>query len=187
MEKNVIETIDKIKNISNYTKCVLLDCDTFYTQDILKDIRNKDENMICYTNKFNEPPIYSYIDLDINNYVTNIQEKIKISSCANTGCYVFNDINQLDNYCNYVLKNNIKFKNEAYTSCVISEMLKNNIIFKGYEINENYIFSLGTPDEVNKFINRSYVFLFDLDGTLVNTDAIYFNVWKQILNDYNIL
>ena len=178
--------INTIKNISNYTKCVVLDCDTFYTHDILSGIRNINENMICYTKRCDEPPIYSYLELDTHNNVLNIQEKIKISSCANTGCYVFNDINTLYKYCNYVLDNNIKFKNEAYTSCVISEMLKDKIIFKGHEINEQYVFSLGTPNEVNNFINRSYVFLFDLDGTLVNTDNIYFNVWKKILNDYNI-
>ena len=32
----------------------------------------------------------------------------------------------------------------------------------------------------------TFTFLFDLDGTLVLTDDIYFNVWKQILEKYNI-
>jgi len=31
-----------------------------------------------------------------------------------------------------------------------------------------------------------YTFLFDLDGTLVNTDNIYIQVWNQILQKYNI-
>ena len=30
------------------------------------------------------------------------------------------------------------------------------------------------------------ILLFDLDGTLVNTDNIYIKVWNEILNDYNI-
>ena len=30
------------------------------------------------------------------------------------------------------------------------------------------------------------ILLFDLDGTLVNTDKIYIKVWNEILNDYNI-
>ena len=95
--------INTIKNISNYTKCVVLDCDTFYTHDILTQIRNCDENMIFYIKRCDEPPIYSYLELDTHNNVLNIQEKIKISSCANTGCYVFNDINTLYKYCNYVV------------------------------------------------------------------------------------
>ena len=65
-------------------------------------------------------------------------------------------------------------------------MLRNNIIFKGEELNDSYVFSLGTPDAVNTFIDNRYAFLFDLDGTLVLTDDIYFNVWYEILDKYNI-
>lgn len=32
-----------------------------------------------------------------------------------------------------------------------------------------------------------FTFLFDLDGTLVITDSIYFQVWKTILEEYNIV
>ena len=31
-----------------------------------------------------------------------------------------------------------------------------------------------------------YAFLFDLDGTLILTDDIYFEVWSEILQIYNI-
>lgn len=34
--------------------------------------------------------------------------------------------------------------------------------------------------------NLKYIFLFDLDGTLVLTDEIYFKVWSEILAIYNI-
>lgn len=34
---------------------------------------------------------------------------------------------------------------------------------------------------------KDFVFLFDLDGTLVLTDEIYFDVWKEILQKYNIV
>ena len=36
-------------------------------------------------------------------------------------------------------------------------------------------------------MNQIYVFLFDLDGTLVITDSIYFDVWSKILSKYNIV
>lgn len=35
-------------------------------------------------------------------------------------------------------------------------------------------------------MQRTYCFLFDLDGTLVLTDDIYFEVWREILLPYNI-
>jgi len=184
-----IETINfglnKIINLTNNKKCVLLDCDTFYTQDILSIIRNTETNLVFFTKKYSEKPIYSYIDLDSNNKILEIKEKEKISSNANTGCYVFNNIEQLKYFSHYILDNKITFNGEPYTSCVISEMIKSHDFF-GYELDEYKVFSLGTPNEVKDFMNKSFVFLFDLDGTLVNTDNIYLNVWKKILLKYNI-
>ena len=33
---------------------------------------------------------------------------------------------------------------------------------------------------------EDFTLLFDLDGTLVNTDNIYFEVWNEILIEYNL-
>ena len=187
-----VETIcaglSNIMSLSTHKRCVLLDCDTFYTEDILSVIRNSTDNMVLFTKKIGEKPLYSYINIDSNNKITDIKEKVKISPNANTGCYVFNDIIQLQYFCKYVLENKITFNGEPYTSCVIQEMIKSpqNICVYGHELNENCVFSLGTPKELNTFVSNSYVFLFDLDGTLVNTDNIYVKVWKQILSEYNI-
>ena len=191
--KGAVETLFKgieyiFKNDCEYnTKCLLLDCDTFYTQDIINIFRNSNENMVFYYKNDSEKAIYSYIKLNENSHITQIKEKEKISDNANTGAYAFTDIQNLYDYCKYVLDNNICFNNEPYTSCIISEMLKNDFIFKGYELNISNVFSLGTPDAVNAFIDSRYAFLFDLDGTLVLTDDIYFNVWHTILCKYNII
>jgi HAD superfamily hydrolase (TIGR01509 family) len=66
-------------------------------------------------------------------------------------------------------------------------MIDNGINFLGYELEENSVFSLGTPCAVNKYMNDTYAFLFDLDGTIVITDDIYFDVWHEILLKYNIV
>ena len=84
-----VETISiclkSIFQLYPHKKCVLLDCDTFYTQDILEVIRNCPDNMVFYTKKDHKNPIYSYIEINPeNNCILNIQEKIKISSNANT-------------------------------------------------------------------------------------------------------
>ena len=178
--------LNKIINLSDNKKCVLLDCDTFYTQDILSIARTISDNLVFYTKKYDESPIYSYISLNSENKIVEIKEKVKISSNANTGCYVFNNIDILLYYCNYVLDNKITFNGEPYTSCVIDQMIKTNDFF-GYEIDEAKVFSLGTPSELQRFINNSFVFLFDLDGTIVFTDHIYLVVWKEILSKYNIV
>ena len=177
-----------INNYEYNEKTLILDCDTFYTQDIIDMFRKSVDNCVFYTKKYKEEPIYSYIKFDnTETYnINKIEEKDKISNNANTGAYAFLDIKLLFKYCNYVINNNISFNNEPYTSCIISEMLKDNICFKGLELNNNRVFSLGTPKDVNTFINNTYAFLFDLDGTLVITDDIYFNIWYKILYRYNI-
>lgn len=176
-----------MSNDSSNKKCVLLDCDTFYSQDILEIIRNSpNNNLVFYTKKYDEPPLYSYISMDSSCKILEIKEKVKISSNANTGCYVFNDITTLHHYSKFVLDNKITFNGEPYTSCVIDQIIKTDDFF-GHELDNTSVFSLGTPTDVKKFINQCFVFLFDLDGTIVITDHIYFNVWKTILSKYNII
>ena len=183
--ETVLIGLEYIKENSHHKLCVLFDCDTFYTDDILSIIREKNTNLVFYTHRDIDKPIYSYITLNDENIITNIKEKIKISENANTGCYVFNDIDRLTYYCKYVLDNKITFKGEPYMSCVISEMIKSNP-FYGEQLNKSHVFSLGTPSEINLYLRYSYCWLFDLDGTLVNTDHIYYNVWEKILQKYNI-
>jgi len=180
--------IELILNNYEYNKkSIILDCDTFYTENILNIFNGLDENLVFYRKNYDENPIYSYIELNDENNILSIKEKEKISDNANTGAYAFNDINILYDYCKYVLDNNITFNNEPYTSCVISEMIKNGCKFNSYELKEECVFSLGTPIEVENYINNTHAYLFDLDGTLVITDKIYYNVWYEILLKYNII
>ena len=183
--RNILHNVTENDGI-NLKKCMVLDCDTFYTEDIINIFRKSQENMVFYTKKQNEPPIYSYILLDETSHIIDIAEKQKISDNANTGAYAFNDIEELYKYCKYVIENKNYSSNEPYTSCVIHQMLQNNCKFKGYELNSNQVFSLGTPTELTQYMNNTFAFLFDLDGTMVITDNIYFDVWSKILSKYNI-
>ena len=184
---NDIINNDSINEYSYNDKCLILDCDTFYTQDIINIFKNSNDNMVFYTKNYDKEVIYSYIELNEESKILNIREKEKISDNANTGAYAFTDINLLYQYCKYVLDNNITFNNEPYTSCVISEMLNKNIIFKGHELKDTTVFSLGTPLAVKTYVDNTIAFLFDLDGTLVITDNIYYHVWDNILMQYNIV
>jgi beta-phosphoglucomutase-like phosphatase (HAD superfamily) len=65
-------------------------------------------------------------------------------------------------------------------------MISDNIQFYGIKLNPQYVFSVGTPIQLESYINSTNVFLFDLDGTLVITDNVYIKVWDYILKKYNI-
>jgi beta-phosphoglucomutase-like phosphatase (HAD superfamily) len=180
--------INKIisNNLTNNLKCLLLDCDTFYLCDIIDKLKDISDNATFYFNDIEKEPIYSYINI-IDDKIINIAEKIKISNNANTGAYYFKNIYELEKYTKHIIDNNIRFNNEYYTSCVIKEMINDNHIFNGICINKNNFISLGTPSQVSYYINNTYAFLFDLDGTIVNTKKIYFKVWNKILEKYNII
>jgi len=166
---------------------MLFDCDTFYTEDVISMYRNIEENAVFYTINEEEKPIYSYIKLSENNIISNIAEKVKISNNANTGIYCFKDIESLFNYSKFVVENNITFNNECYTSCIIDQMLKDKHIFTGIQLNSKYVFNMGTPEQIKMYIDKTYIFLFDLDGTLVLTENIYFEVWSEILKEYDCI
>ncbi len=181
MTKDIIDN-----NLSNHLKTIIIDGDTFYTQNILKLYRHSDNNAVFYTNNYETNPVYSYILLDNDNKIIDIKEKIKISDNANTGVYAFNNINTLFKYSKYILDNNITTNNEPYMSCIIKEMIDNDEIFEGICLNNDFVHVLGTPIQVENFIKKIYLFQFDLDGTLVTTDDIYFSVWYDILKKFNI-
>jgi len=178
-----------IKQIGSlrHSKTVILDCDAFYTQDILSMYRDMDLNAVFYTKNTQSEPIYSYIQLNSDNHITQIAEKRKISDNANTGIYCFRDIDELTKYSKYVVENGIMFQNECYTSCIIDSMIQRNEPFMGIELSPNNVFSLGTPEQVEEYIQRTYLFLFDLDGTLVYSDSAYYATWEELLLEYDIV
>jgi capsule biosynthesis phosphatase len=159
-------------------KTLLFDCDTFYHIDILQIFRNQHENAVFCFKDSQDKPIFSYVNIDENNIITDIKEKIKISDYANTGCYCFKDCEILKQYCEKIMKNNIREKNEFYTSCVIKEMIKDNYIFNCNIINNNDFSCVGTPLQLkiycSNFIKNADVkrFCFDLDNTLVSSPIL---------------
>ena len=180
--------LNKYNNIiKRENKNIILDCDTIYREDIIDMYRKSQQgNIVFYTEKKKENPIYSYIEIDDTNRILNIMEKTKISNNANTGAYCFQNLDNLNYFCKYIIDNNIMFNNELYTSCVIYEMIKKNNEFYGIEINDNDVISLGTPELLGHYIDNTNILLFDLDGTLVNTDPIYIKVWDLLLKKFNI-
>lgn len=187
--KGAAETIfEGLKQIRHLTKCkktMLFDCDTFYTEDVVDIYRHVDENAIFYVKNYESNPIYSYIRFENSIFVNSISEKNKISDNANTGIYCFKDIDELFDYSKYVVENDVTFNNECYTSCIIDQMIQTAHIFVGIELNARYVFNLGTPLQLASYVNNSYTFLFDLDGTIVLSEHVYYDVWKQILSKYD--
>lgn len=171
--ETVLSCLNILKNEDLNKNFLLLDCDTFYEDDIIKSFKNNiNKNVIHYHLDTNPNPIFSYIKTNNNNKVIKIKEKIKISDKANTGAYGFESGYLLKKYCNQVLK----LKNELYISHVYNEMLKDNIEIYGKEILK--FNCVGTPLQLqiycnkNKFQSEKLRICFDFDNTLVSYPTI---------------
>lgn len=162
--------------------CLVLDCDTYYTINIVDRFHSIRDNVVFYTNNTDTRAQYSYISIN-NNVITDIREKEKISDYANTGAYGFKSIIELYKYCSQVVDTDFRFKGEYYTSCVINRMLENHV-FHGIELDHKEVISLGTPQAVQQYIDNTYYFLMDLDGTIVLSDLVYYQVWVDIFKKY---
>jgi len=146
---------------------LILDCDTFYEDDILDKYRKcGNKNTIFYSKDTQDLPIFSYIRINENNSVTEIKEKVKISGNANTGAYGFSSGRQLKEYCEKISS----LSSELYTSLIYEEMIKDGVTISS-ELIENFS-CVGTPLQLKIYCESNVVkepkrFCFDLDNTLV--------------------
>jgi len=179
--RGAAETLNIAIKALDYHDCPVLciDSDNFYLSDVVSLWNGK--NKVFTFKDYSNSDKFSYIDN--NNSIQKIVEKNKISDLACCGAYGFDSHTALQKYCQMIIKNNVRQKEEFYTSGVIQQMIQDKIIFEGELIMNKDYFSLGTPNQVNEY---EHPFLFDLDGTLVNTDHIYIKVWNEIMKKYNL-
>lgn len=168
---------------------ISLDSDNFYLTDVISLWNYK--NSILVFNDINKQPLYSYVEINEQKQITKIVEKEKISDNACCGGYAFKSYKELLKYTQFIIDNNIKQKDEFYTSTVIKEMLKDNHVFHAIEIPKKHYICLGTPLQLKYFYNnfpkKSCLNLhnnlnemricFDLDNTLVT--------FPKVTGDYN--
>lgn len=176
-------------------KTISLDCDTIYFTNVLESFRNlnSEYNSIFYFNDEGEKPVFSYITLDKEDFVTEVREKVAISKNANTGAYGFSSGEVMRNYCTKILNGGVGETGEYYVSNIIASMLEDKAKFKGIYVDD---FScVGTPWQLEEFMKRIKLrpelikkqrFCFDLDNTLVTHPEVRGDystvkpIWKNI-------
>ena len=169
---------------------ICIDGDKIFYSDII-DIWDGKNTLITFEDlkmyKQTDTSIFSYILNNCNSKIINIQDRKSFNNSKQIACagaYGFSSFKQLYQYVNKITENKIKVYGEYYISTVIKYMIDDNIIFNNTTIENNNYFSLTTPEQLKEF---EYVFLLDLDGTLVDTDAVYTHVWKELLDEHNII
>jgi NDP-sugar pyrophosphorylase family protein len=129
----------------------ILDGDTFYSKNIISQLKNKKNSCVLYFHTNEPKPIYSYIKINKKRKIVDIAEKVKISKNANIG-YFFSSFDILKKFS---LKT-IKLKSrKAYVSDIYRVMLNNNIEIDSLRISNKNLNILGTPDQI-KFFSENY-------------------------------
>jgi len=166
---NVYEKLDN-NNI------IFIDNDTIYPEETWTLLNNKYDYNFIFTNYNNEKdPIYSYVSVDVDNFIQEIKEKDKISDLICIGCYGFINKDEYVNNFKEILDLNEKSKNEFYMSLMYDHILKgkNKLVLN---ITINKTISLGTPNQLinsDTIGSSSLTYVFDLDNTLVTYPVIH--------------
>lgn len=178
-DKNKVKTIilnnptkgaaDTLYQASDYLpknkKIICLDCDTILHKLAIEKLFGNFSNAILTFIDQDKIGIYSYINTDPDNNIVEIKEKDPISTIANAGVYVFENVDILRTSCyNILLKSG-----ELYLSRAVDDAIQNGNIFKSIDITNEFD-CCGTPAQLKTYsrsTKSTKIICFDVDGTLV--------------------
>ena len=142
------------------------DSDGFYKCDV------EEKNQVAYFDLNDMDDINartkSYVDLDVNDVVTNIVEKKVISSTFSSGGYGFADAKE---FCKTFEKLQ-DMDGECYISHIIFEMMLSGSTFYGTKTTD--FKDWGTLDAWNKYKSQYKCLFVDIDGTLITNSSHHF-------------
>ena len=141
------------KIINNNHPLIIANSDQFIKWDSIKSMYNfnskkVDGSILTFESVH---PKWSYAKADKNNIVTEVAEKKVISKNATVGVYFWKKGSDYVKYAEQMLDKNIRVNNEFYVCPVFNEAIqdKKKIIID--PVDEMH--GLGTPDDLNNFLN----------------------------------
>jgi dTDP-glucose pyrophosphorylase len=182
--KGSAETIMKAcEYLPDNKQIACFDCDTIFYKTCIEKVINNKGNFVLTFKDNDKSGLYSYVLLDDNNNIIDIQEKKAISNIANAGCYVFENKSIIENSVKDLME--IESENELYISALIKELINKDYKFKVIDVSNEFD-CCGTPYQLKTFSKKSIsdkklTICFDIDGTLIydlytNPTAISKNV-----------
>lgn len=105
---------------------------------------------------FNAPgEHWSFVKLDNKNKVVDVREKVKISDNASVGAYYFKSAQEYKRVYDIYYKNDDNMeKGEKYIAPMYNQLIKENMDVRIINIPYNEVKCLGTPEELEIFINE---------------------------------
>lgn len=98
-------------------------------------------------------PRWSYARVDKKGAVLEVAEKKVISDQATVGIYYFKTGNAFVKAVLAMIEKNIRFNNDFYVCPVYNELILNGKKAINWEIKQSQMHGLGTPEDLNKYLN----------------------------------
>ncbi len=143
------------EHINNDNPLIVVNSDNLVSFDFVNMIRtakqkNADGVILTFTsNNAN----YSFAKLDDNGYVSEVAEKNPISDKATAGVYYWRHGRDFVKYAEQMIANNTRVNNEFYVCPIYNEMIADQK--KIICLEAKSFISLGTPDDLDMFLNRA--------------------------------
>ena len=99
-------------------------------------------------------PKWSYARIAHNGLVDRVEEKIPISAHATVGVYYFKKGSDYVKAASQMIEKDIRTNGEFYVCPSYNEAILNHKKIKIFEISEDKMWGLGTPEDLNAFLNR---------------------------------
>lgn len=146
-------TLMALNQINNNIPLVIANCDQYLSWDFdnfIHEASSADGSIVVF-NSTN--PHHSYAKVK-KNQVVQVAEKIVISDKACAGIYYYKKGSKYIESTVMMIAKNIRTNNEFYIAPAYNELIQNNGKIKIYEIDVNKKHMLGTPNELEIFLDK---------------------------------
>ena len=99
-------------------------------------------------------PKWSYAKVGPDGFVSEVAEKKPISKNATVGVYYWRKGSDYVKYSEQMIAKNIRVNNEFYVCPVFNEAIIDNKKFRIFEIEKNGMWGIGTPEDLNYFLEN---------------------------------
>jgi HAD superfamily hydrolase (TIGR01509 family) len=99
-------------------------------------------------------PKWSYAKLDEYGFVSEVAEKKPISDIATVGIYYWAKGSDYVKYAKQMIEKDVRVNNEFYVCPVFNEAILDKKKIKVYNIGENSMWGIGTPEDLKHFLEN---------------------------------
>lgn len=144
------------EHINNENQLILTNSDQFIEWDSTDFMyqmneKNFDGGIMCFESTH---PKWSFAKTNEDGIITEVAEKNPISNQATAGIYYWKQGSDFVKYAEQMIEKNIRVNNEFYTCPVFNEAIQDNKVIYNYEIPAKNMWGLGTPEDLNYYLEN---------------------------------